>query len=475
MNDAIRPRLLIIDDEQSVLNALKRSLRDHFEVLLSLDARSGLEILREQEVSVIFADQRMPGMSGVEFFQSAMKIQPDSARILITGYSDIEAIIEAINNGQIYYYIQKPWEPENVVAVAKGAAERYDLIQENRRLVRELSHINRQLGEENVYLKREVEKQFTFDTVIGESSAIRKVLDLAKKVVHTDTTVLLTGETGTGKDIIARVIHFNSARKNEMFITQNCSALPDTLLESELFGHVKGAFTDAIDDKKGLFKIADKGTVFLDEVADTSQAFQQRLLRVLQSGEFHPLGSEQVVKVDVRVISASNRDLASAMQQGQFRADLYYRLNVFPIHIPPLRERIEDVPLLADHFLKKSAVKLGKKCQGLSSEAISYLLSLEYPGNVRELENLIERALVLVDEEVQISKEHFRVDDFFQTQHLLQAESQYSSLKQATDALEKDHILRVLKKTNHNISKSATALGLSRPGLYKKMKRYGIE
>ncbi|MEE9189909.1 MAG: sigma-54 dependent transcriptional regulator [Candidatus Neomarinimicrobiota bacterium] len=475
MGDGLKPKLLIIDDEQSVLNALKRSLRDHFEVLLSLDARSGLEILREQEISVIFADQRMPGMSGVEFFQNAMKIQPDSARILITGYSDIEAIIEAINNGQIYYYIQKPWEPENIVAIAKGAAERYDLIQENRRLVRELSNINRQLGEENVYLKREVEKQFTFDTVIGESPAIKKVLDLAKKVVHTDTTVLLTGETGTGKDVIARVIHFNSPRKDEMFIAQNCSALPDTLLESELFGHVKGAFTDAVDDKKGLFKIADNGTVFLDELADTSQAFQQRLLRVLQSGEFHPLGSEQVVKVDVRVISATNRDLTAAMQQGQFREDLYYRLNVFPIHIPPLRERIEDVPLLADYFLKKSSVKLGKKCQGLSSEAIAYLLSLEYPGNVRELENLIERALVLVDEEVQIGKEHFRVDDFFQNQHQPQADSQYSSLKQATEALEKDQIIRILSRYNHNISKTASVLGLSRPGLYKKMKRYSIE
>jgi DNA-binding NtrC family response regulator len=196
MGEKIRPKLLIIDDEQSVLNALKRSLRDHFEVLLSLDGRSGLEILREQEISVILADQRMPGMSGVDFFQRAMKVQPDSARILITGYSDIEAIIEAINNGKIYYYIQKPWEPENVVAIAKGAAERYDLIQENRRLVKELSQVNQQLGEENVYLKREAEKQFTFDTVIGKSPAIKKVLDLAKKVIYTDTTVLLTGETG---------------------------------------------------------------------------------------------------------------------------------------------------------------------------------------------------------------------------------------------------------------------------------------
>jgi transcriptional regulator with PAS, ATPase and Fis domain len=199
------------------------------------------------------------------------------------------------------------------------------------------------------------------------------------------------------------------------------------------------------------------------------------LLRVLQTGEFHPLGSEQMVKVDVRVISATNRDLASAMQKGQFREDLYYRLNVFPIHIPPLRERIDDVPLLANHFLKRAAVKLGKKCRGLSSDAIIYLLSLEYPGNVRELENLIERALVLVDEDGQISKEHFRADDYFQAQPQPQADSRYSSLKQATDALEKDHIIRFLNRFNHNISRTASALGLSRPGLYKKMKRYGID
>lgn len=469
-------KILAVDDEQSSLNAIYRTLRREYDVILSLNGQSALEVLKNQKIAVILADQRMPEMSGVELFQKALEIQPDAARILITGYSDIEATIQAINEGQVFYYINKPWEPDDLRIIIRRAVEQYQLIQENRRLIKELEAANQRLQAENIFLHQEVEKQYAFDNIVGQSPAMENVFKLMRKVIPTDTTVLLIGETGTGKELIAKAIHYNGPRKDKPFLAQNCAALPDTLLESALFGHSKGAFTGATSDKKGLFELADQGTLFLDEINDTSPAMQQRLLRVLQEGEILPLGSEKTIKVDVRVISATNVDLQKSIQEGKFREDLYYRLNVFPIRIPPLRERLDDIPILARHFIEKHALKMGKKISGISDDAISYLMSLDFPGNVRELENLIERSITLAEDNSRITIDQLTIEPFHkEADNLPIFDKPSATLKDITESMEKYYITQSLEKENGNISKAARDLGLSRPGLHKKMQRYGID
>ncbi len=470
---AEKPKVLAVDDEQPSLNAIYRTLRREFEVIQSLSGRAALEVLKSQEVEVILADQRMPEMTGVEFFRRALEIQPEAVRILITGYTDIEATIQAINEGQIYYYINKPWEPEELRLIVRRAAERYRLGKENRRLIEELQEANRRLEEENIILHREAEKHYEFENIIGKSEAMQEVFRLMRKVIPTDTTVLITGETGTGKELIARAIHYNGPRRHKLFVTQNCAALPDTLLESELFGHTRGAFTGAVTDKKGLFEIADGGTIFLDEIGDTSPAFQQRLLRVLQEGEIRPLGADKTIRVNVRVISATNRDLYSLVRAGKFREDLYYRLNVFQIHVPPLRERREDIPLLAEHFLKKYRRKLKKNIPGIDREAMKVLMTAPFPGNVRELENEIERAVTLADAGKPLTADlfSFRIQPGSAASPVVSLEG---SLKEIVENLERRLILEKLQEFGGNITHTARALGLSRVGLQKKLKRYDI-
>ncbi|MEJ2536173.1 MAG: sigma-54 dependent transcriptional regulator, partial [Calditrichia bacterium] len=297
---------------------------------------------------------------------------------------------------------------------------------------------------------------------------------LMRKVIPTDTTVLLVGETGTGKELIARAIHYNGPRKQKLFVAQNCSALPDTLLESELFGHVKGAFTGATRDKKGLFEIADGGTIFLDEIADTSPALQQRLLRVLQEGEIRPVGSEKSFQVNVRIISATNKNLEELIKSGNFRADLFYRLNVFPIRIPPLRERREDIPLLADHFLREFQTKAGKKIKGIDREAMNMLMAANFPGNVRELENEIERAVTLANPGQSITPDLLSGAIKNEQSLLLSFLHHPGTLKDITESIEKFYIQEKLKQNKGNITHTARDLGLSRVGLQKKIQRYNI-
>ena len=476
MTKNTRRKILIVDDEPSVLNSLKRTLRKEHDVILSQDGFSAIQVLNEQEIAVIIADQRMPKMNGVTLLEKAMEIQPDTARILVTGYSDIQAVIDAINEGNVYYYIHKPWEPEDVRLIIRQAIDRYNLIQTNRSLVAEIEDTNRRLSDENLLLIQDAEKRYSFDQIIGESPIMNDVFILMRKVIPTDTTVLILGETGTGKELVARAIHTNGPRKTGMFVPQNCAALPDTLLESALFGHKKGAFTDAVSDKKGLFQMADGGTIFLDEITDTSKAFQQRLLRVLQEGEIHPLGSDKAVKVDVRVISASQKDLGEEVKQGRFRADLFYRLNVFPVTLPTLRERHSDIPILIEHFLRVYSQRLGKEINGISQEVLSSLMVYPFPGNVRELENIIERAVVLAKDgstltEDQISLHSDQPLDF----NLIFPGEEDKKLKSMVEALEKKAILQALQRWKGNISKAAKSLGLSRPGLYQKIDRYEIK
>jgi two-component system response regulator HupR/HoxA len=473
-----RQKLLAVDDEQSSLNAIFRTLRREFEVILSLNGYSALEVLKNQEIAVILGDQRMPNMTGVNFFKKSLELQPDAVKILITGYADIEAIIDAINEGQIFYYINKPWEPEDLRIIVRRAAQQYFLIRENQRLMRELDIANQRLQEENIILHKEIERQYVFDNIVGTSTAIQNVFSLMRRVIPTDTTVMILGETGTGKELIAKAIHYNSSRQKNLFAAQNCSSLPDTLLESELFGHKRGAFTGAISDKKGLFELADGGTIFLDEIGDTSPAMQQRLLRVFQEGEFKPLGSEKSKNVDVRIISATNKDLQQEIRDGRFREDLFYRLNVFPIEVPPLRERREDIPLLVEYFIKKCSLKMGKTITGISQKALSSLVTENFPGNVRQLENLIERAVTLLSDNSEITLEQIGLENEIgqglNESSVIISDNLKGNLKEITETIEKKYVTQSLKKHGGNITKAAKDLGLSRVGLHKKIKRYNI-
>ncbi len=466
--------ILIVDDQTEILNTLRRIFRRDYEVHTSNRAAEALDLLKEHDVAVILADQRMPGMDGVTFLSKALEIRPDSIRIMITGYADIEASINAVNKAQIYQYISKPFEPDELRLIVQRAAERFQILQENKNLQNKLVEANKLLQNENIELHRQVEKQLDLGNLIGHSPVMLNVFKLVRKVVDTPTTVLILGETGTGKEMLAKMIHFNSSRKDNMFVVQNCAAVPDTLLQSELFGHVKGAFTGAVKDKKGLFELADQGSVFLDEIGDTTPALQLGLLRVLQEGEIKPVGGTRTFKVDVRVIAATNRDLYKDVREGRFREDLYYRLNVFPITLPSLSKRKEDIPELIYHFVQKYARRIGKLVKGVDDDVINVLVNAEYPGNVRELENEIERMVTLVDNQAPLTMDllsprfvHTKKDPGY-------AFPMHTDLKRAVEELEKRMIMDALEDLNGNIQKSAIRLGISRVGLHKMLKRYDI-
>ena len=467
--------ILIVDDQPEILNTLQIMLKDHYHIHVASSGNQALKILEKNEIAVILADQRMPEMTGVEFLAKSIKIQPDTVRMIITAYADIQASISAVNKGQIFYYISKPWEPDELNLNIRRAVERYQLIQENKRLTQELISTNKNLEQENIILKRNIEKQYDFSNIIGNSPNMLQVFKLVSKVIDTPTTVLILGETGTGKELLAKAIHYNSSRKDRIFVTQNCGALPDSLLESELFGHVKGAFTGAIANKKGIFEMAHNGTVFLDEIADTSPALQLRLLRVLQESEVKPVGGMQPIKVDVRIIAATNKILEDEVKAGRFREDLYYRLNVFPITLPPLRERKEDIPDLISHFINKYAKKIGRNISTMEENAVDLLKNASFPGNIRELENEIERTVTLADDNSAITVSLLS-QRFHNKEKVMQEDSVCSdSLKDQVEELEKRLIKNTLDKTNGNIMKAAHLLKLSRVGLYKKINRYKID
>lgn len=475
-------KILILDDEPASVNAIYRALRRQFEAEKYYNVNDALHRLGEEEFGVLLVDQRMPEMSGVEFLQKAQEIQPDAIRVLITGYTDLDDVIAAVNEGHIYNYISKPWEPDDLLRIMNQAMEKYRLVKENQRLTQQLKKRNEQLEMENRILHQTATREYNFSNIIGNSPVMQEIFSILKKVIPLDISILLTGETGTGKELIARAIHYNSPRKDKLFVAENCGAIPDTLLESRLFGHKKGAFTGAVKDQKGLFEIANGGTIFLDEIGDTSLSFQQRLLRVLQEGEITPLGSEKSMKVNVRLIAATNKNLEEEIRAGRFREDLYYRLNVIHIHLPPLRERKEDLPLLVEFLVKKYALKMGKEIPPIDPSFIEALEAMSFPGNIRELENIIQRSLALLDQGQPLKRNILK----YHQSSILRTESpghidsltQIIDIHQPLDAIvsrvEKTVISKVLEETHWNISRAARQLGLSRPGLRMKMKRYGI-
>jgi two-component system response regulator HupR/HoxA len=387
--------LLIVDDEPAICESLELTLGGEYRTFTASSGEEGLAVLEAEDIACVIADQVMPGMNGVEFLEQVRERAPATIRMMLTGYADLPSLVRAINESRIYRYIPKPWEPDELRLDVRRALESYALERKNERLAAQLASALEKLQAENVFLRREAGRRYSFDGIIGESPAMQRVFDLTQKVAETATTVLLTGETGTGKDVIARAVHYSGERRERPFVAQNCGALPDTLLESELFGHKRGAFTGATEDKKGLFEAADGGTIFLDEIGETQPSMQVRLLRVLQDGEIRPLGGSQSRRVDVRVVAATNRDLVKEVEEGGFREDLFYRLKVVEIQLPPLRARSEDIPALAHQFLDRANERMGRQLTGFTNSAMDLLVAAPWPGNVRQLENEIERAVAL--------------------------------------------------------------------------------
>jgi DNA-binding NtrC family response regulator len=380
--------VLVVDDEPDNLDAFNFTFKKTFQVETAKGGEEALERLAALDAAVLVCDQRMPGMVGLEVLRRAREVRPDVVGILLTAYADFDVLVEAINSGWVYRYVQKPWDSKELKVILAQAIERWRLVRENRRLVELLAARNR-------YLNDEIGAQFDFGEIIGESDALRGVLEQVARVAPTGSTVLLRGESGTGKELVARAIHMNSPRAEKPFVRVNCAALATGVLESELFGHEKGAFTGALAKKIGRFELADGGTIFLDEVGDLPVETQIKLLRVLQERELERVGGNETIQVDVRVISATNRDLEKMITESRFREDLYYRLNVFPVVIPPLRDRPTDIPVLAAHFAQKLARRAGKGRVTVDQPVFEKLCAYAWPGNVRELENVIERALIL--------------------------------------------------------------------------------
>jgi two-component system response regulator HupR/HoxA len=458
-----RYNLLIVDDEKDILRTLTLTFEEDYGVFTAQSGTEALRILEREDIALIVADQRMPEVTGVALLEKSISINPHIIRIILTGYTDTAALIQAINKGHIYQYVTKPWDRQELRIIVKRALESYELGIENQRLLKELQAANERLRDENVYLKKEIHKDLQFNEIVGQSPAMHRVFDLVAKVISTNVTVLLTGETGTGKTLLARYIHHHGPRKDKLFVEQNCGALPESLLESELFGHKRGAFTGAVQDQKGLFEAADGGTIFLDEISEMTPSLQVKLLQVLQEGRFRRVGDNAYRQVDVRIISATNKDLDTEIRKGHFRSDLYYRVNVFPIHIPPLRERAEDIPLLAEHCLKKHRQRFHSPVTGFNEEVLNELCRYDFPGNIRELENLIERALIL-NSGSQIEAGEWLPQTRFNSSGLSRMEQ-----------IERGEILRLLERHHGKLNLVAKELGVSRTTLWRRLKEYGIQ
>ncbi len=450
------PNVLVIDDESGILESLNILLRtEGFQPHLAHGGRKGLEMLGELSPEIILTDIRMPSVSGVEILAAARERDPDVPVILMTAQATLQSAMQAVNEGA-FYYIQKPFRNDELVAILKRAAEHRQLRIENKSLKQEIKRRERPQG----------------DRPVGSSKAWLEVLQLAETVAPTESTVLIQGESGTGKEVIARYIHELSARKDGPFLSINCGALPESLLESELFGHVKGAFTGAVKDKSGLFAAAAGGTFFLDEIGETTPATQVKLLRVLQHREVIPVGATDAEPIDVRLVAATNRDLEEEIKGGRFRSDLYYRLNVILFHLPPLRQRVEDIPILVDHFLQRIAQARDEAPKHLDDAALAAAQEYAWPGNVRELENALERAAILTPgDTIGVSGLPTRV-----TQRIAEPLVTTRTPPNPTlEAVERAYIMWVLQTEGGNKSRAAEVLGIDPSTLYRKLSRYGVE
>ncbi len=440
-------KIMVVDDEVSIRESLHDWLKDSgHEVFTAANGGEALEILRDKKPEIVITDLVMPGMDGLELTKKIKELFPDIAVIIITAYGSISTAIAAIKEGA-YDYIEKPFCPERVELLIEKLMEHQKLVKEN------------------VSLRQKLEDRYRFEGIIAKSNKMQQLFEVVKVVAKSNATVLITGESGTGKELVARAIHSLSPRRDKPFVAVSCAALPESLLESELFGHERGSFTGAIAQKKGKFEYANKGTLFLDEIGDISANTQVHLLRVIEEKEFSRVGGNEPIRVDVRIVSATNKDLKKAVEQGEFREDLYYRLNVVTIDLPPLRERKEDIPLLAEHFLKKFSVENQKEVTGFSPEAREFLLRHEWPGNVRQLENAVERAVILAKNNL------LTLADLA---HRVFSPPTAVTGSKRIEEIEKSHIISVLRETKGNFSEAARVLGITRMTLYNKVKAYGL-
>ena len=452
-------KLLVIDDEQNMRHMLFSLLTNSgFQVATAANGEEALAMVAGTQYDFILCDIKMPQMNGLQFLEAAADRISDSTVIMMSAYGSMETALEAMKKGA-YDYISKPFKSDEVNLVLKKAEERERLKQENTRLRQTL---------------RTIEQRSSFGNMVAKSKVMREMFRLAEKVARFDTTVLITGESGTGKELVARGIHFTGPRSQKPWVAVNCGSIPENLIESELFGHVKGAFTGADRARHGLFREADGGTLFLDEIGELPVSMQVKLLRALQESEVRPVGGTRAIKVDVRVVAATARNLEEEIEKNLFREDLYYRINVMPIRLPPLRERGEDIPLLARLFIEQFSAQLDAAALSISPTAMSLLLEHAWPGNVRELENVIQRAVVL-SEGTEMLPEHLP-DNFGAGggNRELASIAKGDSLKQARQELEKIMISRALQKTGGNRSQASRLLEISHPSLLSKMKQYGI-
>lgn len=443
-----KEKILVVDDEKIVRESLFHWFQEEgYQVETAEDGETALRIFDKNKFDLLLVDMKMPGMSGLELLSKVKEIDKDTIVILITAFASVPTAIKALKDGA-YDYVTKPVDPDELEHLVKKALEQ------------------KSLRVENEQLKGSIDEIIKPDNLIGESAQMKKIYELIHTVAPTDTTVMIRGESGTGKELVAKAIHINSRRKYFPIIPVNCGALAESILESELFGHEKGAFTGAQFKRKGKFEMADGGTIFLDEIGSVTPKMQVELLRVIESKQFSRVGGNQIIKSDFRVIIATNEPLEDLVKQGKFREDLYYRLNVFSIVIPPLRERTGDIPVLAFYFLNNFCTAMNKNIKNISPDAMEFLTKYEWPGNVRELENAIERAVVVGKGDT------IKVDDL--PFHVSSSQSATSDGDNSMTAMEKKHISRVLNENNWNISKSALALEIDRVTLYNKINKYGL-
>ncbi|MEJ2716172.1 MAG: sigma-54 dependent transcriptional regulator [Deltaproteobacteria bacterium] len=448
--------VLVVDDEKNYLVVLEDLLEDEgHEILTASSGSEALDIIRTTPVDTVLTDIKMAGMSGIELLEEVTRLDPDLPVILMTAYAEVDQAVDAMKKGALDH-IQKPFDNREVKkAVARGV--------EKRSLIRSIRHLEIELGT-------------LWGNIVGRSKAMERVFTIMKRVADTPTTVLISGESGTGKELIARGLHHASSRSNAPFVSINCAAVPESLLESELFGYEKGAFTGAINLRQGKFEFADKGSIFLDEVGEMSLGLQVKLLRVLQEQEFQRLGGNKDIKVDVRIIAATNKDLREEVDKGRFRDDLFFRLNVVHIVVPPLRERREDIPYLVAHFLNRFGEKLGRNIPELDPEVLSTFYRYSWPGNVRELENVIERSLVLSRGQVVVPEDlPPEIRESPEIEEGLDALISWErGLSETLDAIEERMIGQALKRAGHVQAQAAKILGISRSNLQYKMKKYGL-